>query len=201
MDNLPAKIHALLFAEGGGLTYASLKKTLLCDDAALSAALDTVSSSLSNTGITLVRSDTEATLAISDSARDIVMQKAAEETSRDIGEAGLEVLAIVLYEGPSTRADIEYIRGVNSSTSIRNLLTRGLIERAGNPADAREYVYRPTTELLAHLGVENRENLPDYGIIARELATFKAGQEAIGPIGPIGPSNNHESGTTTKSSS
>lgn len=177
-ENLPEKIHALLFAEGAGLTFASLKRTLGCDDAGLQTALDTLASRLSGSGVELVRSDTEAALAIAQSARELVIQKATEDSNRDIGDAGLEVLAILLYEGPSTRADIEYIRGVNSSTSIRNLMIRGLVERAGNPADAREYVYRPTVELMAHLGISSREALPDYATIARELSTFKASGKA-----------------------
>ena len=105
------------------------------------------------------------------------MKKASEEYERDIGDAGLEVLAVLLYEGPSTRAMIDYIRGVNSSSTLRNLLLRGLVERSGNPEDGREYLYRPTTDLLAHLGSPTRESLPEYATISRELAAFKATQQ------------------------
>ena len=97
-----------------------------------------------------------------------------KELSREIGEAGLEVLAIVLYRGPSTRSQIDYIRGVNTSSTVRTLLARGLIERASNPNDSREYLYRPTTELLAHLGVSGVTDLPDCATISSELAAFEA---------------------------
>ena len=46
------------------------------------------------------------------------------ELGREIGDAGLEVLSIVLYRGPSTRSEIDYIRGVNTSSTIRTLLSR-----------------------------------------------------------------------------
>jgi segregation and condensation protein B len=174
MDKIAAQAQALLFAEGGALTYKNLAKTLSCEERDLRMALDSLAEKLSGTGLELVRSDTEAVLAISADAKDIVIKKASEEYDRDVGEAGLEVLAVLLYEGPSTRATIDYIRGVNSSSTIRNLLLRGLVERSGNPEDGREFIYRATTDLLAHLGVPDRDKLPEYGTISRELAAFKA---------------------------
>ena len=159
------------------MTLKSLMKSLTCDDAQLSRALDELTEKLAGTGLAIVRSDTEAALVVAAEARDAVMKKATEEYERDIGDAGLEVLAILLYEGPSTRADIDYVRGVNSSSTIRTLLTRGLVERSGNPEDGREYIYRATTDLLAHLGAGKREDLPEYGTISPELTAFKAGND------------------------
>lgn len=166
--------QALLFSEGGALAYKHLATTLGCSETDLKAALETLAVSLEGSGLALVRSDTEALLVIAADAKDAVMKKASEEYERDIGDAGLEVLAVLLYEGPSTRANIDYIRGVNSASTIRNLLLRGLVERSGNPTDAREYVYRATVDLLTHLGSTSRETLPEYGTISRELAAFKA---------------------------
>ncbi len=85
-------------------------------------------------------------------------------------------MAIILYRGPSTRAQIDYIRGVNTASTLRNLLARGLLERTGNPDDAREYLYRPTVELLAHLGVTEGKELPDYATIVAELSAFESTQ-------------------------
>ena len=185
MDNqqLATKIHALLFAERRSLTFKTLIKTFDCDKKQLQEGLDALTQKLEGSGLAVVVSDTEAALVVAADARDIVMKKATEEYERDIGDAGLEVLAILLYEGPSTRAQIDYVRGVNSSSTIRTLLTRGLVERSGNPEDGREFIYRATTDLLAHLGVGTRENLPEYGTIAPELAAFKAGQNDHGSTG------------------
>lgn len=174
MDRRAQEIQALLFAEGGALTYKSLAKSLGCSEDELMPALDALSAGLGGSGLSLVRSDTEASLVVSADAREVVAKKMSEEYERDIGDAGLEVLAILLYEGPSTRATVDYVRGVNSSSTLRNLLARGLIERSGNPEDGREFLYRPTTELLAHLGITKRDKLPEYGTISAELASFKA---------------------------
>lgn len=173
MNELSAKIQALLFSEGGALSIKTLEKALGCSADEVRTALSDLATALAGTGLTLVQSDTEAILAVAPVATDIVTKKATEEYGRDIGDAGLEVLAILLYEGASTRAQIDYIRGVNSSSTLRNLLTRGLIERSGNPEDGREFIYRPTTELLAHLGVSDKTALPEYGTISAELSSFK----------------------------
>jgi segregation and condensation protein B len=173
MDKTAQQIQALLFAEGGALTFKSLEKALQIPSSELQEGLTRLSGALQGTGLALILSDTEAVLAVAGEARAIVMKKASEEYERDIGDAGLEVLAILLYEGPATRTTIDYVRGVNSSSTLRNLLSRGLVERSGNPEDGREYIYRATTELLAHLGVRERTELPEHGTISRELAAFK----------------------------
>jgi len=88
-----------------------------------------------------------------------------EELSRDLGRAGLETLGIILYKGPTSRREIDYIRGVNSVYILRALLIRGLIERA-DPSTTlgagRSYSYKVTLKLLEYLGVSRHEDLPEY---------------------------------------
>ena len=94
-----------------------------------------------------------------------------------MGKAGLETLSIILYQGPITRSEIDYIRGVNSNFILRNLLVRGLIEKIVSPKDTRSFMYRPTFELLQHIGVSKIENVPDYQKIRTEIENFKNGQQ------------------------
>lgn len=169
--SLSSRAEALLFAEGGPLSKKKLVQLLACNPEELEAALAELSTRLSG-GVSLIRTETECALAIASGAAQSVKEAQEGELGKEIGDAGLEVLAIVLYRGPSTRAQIDYIRGVNTSSTVRNLLARGLLERAGNPADGREYLYRPTAELLAHLGVKDGQELPEYGKISSELAAF-----------------------------
>ena len=74
--------------------------------------------------------------------------------SSEIGKAGLETLAIVLYNGPVSRREIDYIRGVNSSFILRNLCVRGLVEREADSKDQKIFKYRSSLNLLAHLGIK-----------------------------------------------
>lgn len=166
-------IEALLFAEGGALTKKKLCSTLACAEGELDRALEELVQKLAGRGLTLVQNGTEVALAVSPENRSAVAESLERDQARDIGEAGLEILAILLYEGPSTRATIDYVRGVNSSSTLRTLLTRGLVERSGNPEDGREFMYRPSLDLLAHLGVPNVQALPDYESLKQELEKFK----------------------------
>src|SRR3989338_4932857 len=121
----------------------------------------------------LIETGLEVALAVSPTCSKEIEEAHASELKRDMGDAGLEVLSIVLYRGPSTRTEIDYVRGVNSASTVRALLQRGLIERTHNPNDAREYLYRPTTDLLSHLGVTQASDLPEYATMVAELATFE----------------------------
>jgi segregation and condensation protein B len=100
-----------------------------------------------------------------------------EELSRDLGKAGLETLSTVLYKGPISRRDIDYIRGVNSQFILRNLLVRGLIEKITDAKDERRFLYRPTFELLQSLGVSSVSDLPEYAKVQEELTALAKKEE------------------------
>ncbi|HEV3244849.1 MAG TPA: SMC-Scp complex subunit ScpB [Candidatus Paceibacterota bacterium] len=191
-SDLATRLEAFLFAEGGPVSRKKLLQLLECKPDELAKAVDELSNSLSERGVALIKTDTEVALAIAPAVQGALEKAFEKELGREIGEAGLEVLAIVLYRGASTRAQIDYIRGVNSSTSVRTLLSRGLLERAGNPDDAREYLYRPTPELFAYLGVTNGQELPEYATILAELASFEQAQKASEPFGNDGSATSSE---------
>ena len=177
MDYLSAKIEALLFSEGGSLPKKKIAQLLDAQQAQVDEALSKLRARLEGGGLTLVVSDTEAALVVAAPVAPAVQKAFERELGREIGDAGIEVIAIILYRGPSTRTQIDYIRGVNTSSTIRTLASRGLLERAANPNDAREYLYRPTVELLSHLGIRDAHELPEYAKIASELAAFEESQK------------------------
>lgn len=80
----------------------------------------------------------------------------------DLTKGSLEVLSIVMYRSPLNRAEIDDIRGVNSSYILRALVLRGLINRYQNPVRKNEYLYEPSFDLLKHLGVNDTSTLPEF---------------------------------------
>ena len=168
------RAEALLFSEGSSLSRKKLASLLEVNGTELENALRELSVRLEGRGIALIQTDTEVSLVVCADESQTVASAYERELGREVGDAGLEVVAIILYRGPSTRTQIDYIRGVNTASTIRTLLSRGLLERTGNPDDGREYLYRPTVELLAHLGVKNISELPDHASIASELAAFES---------------------------
>jgi segregation and condensation protein B len=173
MPELSARIEALLFAEGGSLSKKRLAQLLSVSPQELQSGIESLSEARKGSALSIVETELEVTLAVSPRESETVRAAFERELGAEIGDAGLEVLAIILYRGASTRAQLEYIRGVNSSWTIRMLAARGLLERVPNPEDAREYLYRPTVETLAHLGVRSAQELPEYAKISSELAAFE----------------------------
>ena len=81
----------------------------------------------------------------------------------------METLSIVLYRGPVRKSEIDYIRGVNSATILRNLLVRGLVERKTDENNQRSFFYLPTFELLSYLGISELKELPEYEQTQKEI--------------------------------
>ncbi len=171
-SELAAKIEALLFALGRPLGRAELGRMLGAAGPELEAALTQLSAQARG-GVVLVDDGKEVELRVSTETSSLIETIRKEEYSRDIGKAGLEALAAVLYRGPLTRSEIDFIRGVNSSQTIRTLTQRGLIRKVPNPRDERSFLYEPTTELLAELGATRATDLPDYTEVRTKLQALE----------------------------
>jgi segregation and condensation protein B len=76
-------------------------------------------------------------------------------------QAALETLAVVAYRQPVSRARVSAIRGVNVDGVMRTLLTRGLVEEAGQDHSSGAYLYRTTSYFLERIGVTSLDDLPE----------------------------------------
>jgi segregation and condensation protein B len=76
-------------------------------------------------------------------------------------QAALETLAVVAYKQPVSRARVSAIRGVNVDGVMRTLLTRGLVEEAGQDHETGANLYRTTGYFLERIGVTSLEELPE----------------------------------------
>lgn len=171
-SDLANKIEALLFALGRPLGRGELQKMLGVGQEEVEAAL-TLLRDNPRGGIALVDDNKEVELRTSSQNAALIEQIRKEEYARDIGKAGLEALSAVLYRGPLTRSEVDFIRGVNSSQTIRTLTLRGLIRKVPNPKDERSFLYEPTTELLSELGVSRAQDLPDYAGVREKLSQLE----------------------------
>ncbi len=170
----PAAAHALLFASGEPLEKKHLATLLDIKDDELNMVLGALVTLLKGSGLTLIETDTEVELRTAPEAAPIVKKLRESELARDLGKASLETLAVIAYQtaptsgagaptrsvGGATRGEIDWVRGVNSSASLRTLLMRGLIEGREDERDKRRIRYALTTEALAHLGIARAADLP-----------------------------------------
>jgi len=172
---IETNIEAILFWKGEPVTIKEITKILDSDKATVEQGIETLKNSLTGRGITLVQNGDEVMLYTSPEKSELIKKLTKDELSREVSKAAVEVLSLIMYRGPISRRDIDYVRGVNSSFIIRNLLVRGLIERSEGK-DARSFVYQPTFELLAHLGVSRKEDLPDFAAVQRDIEEFMKGE-------------------------
>jgi segregation and condensation protein B len=159
---LEQKIEAILFYKNEPLEIKKLSQLLGAKESEIKEALQNLSNSLTGRGICLVMTDNEASLATAPEMSDFIEQIAKDEMSREIGKAGIETLAIILYNGPISRREIDYVRGVNSTFILRNLCIRGLVEREPDSKDQRIFRYKGSLSLLSHLGIKTIKELPEF---------------------------------------
>lgn len=104
-------------------------------------------------------------------------------------QAALEVLATVAYNQPVSRSFIEQVRGVDSSSTVSNLLEKGLIEEAGRlDLPGRPVSFRTTDAFLRTFGLNSLAQLPP--LHGEELPLEQLAQDGLPPAGeepPAGP--------------
>ncbi len=173
MGELAKKIEALLFVSGEGLHIPKLASVLKKKDEEIEFAIRELKEHLSEAhDLDILRDQDKVSLVTSASVSKIVEEFAKEEFSGELTRPALETLSIIAYKGPIRRSEIDYIRGVNSSFMVRNLLMRGLIERIRDLKDSRLYIYRISRDFLKFLGLTSISDLPEYGSFAQKLEEF-----------------------------
>ena len=161
-------IEALLYSEGGEMSKIKLLSALNLEKPELSNLIKQYNTK--SGGLNIVEDDKHLILRVSVAEAPIVEAFRGASAREDISKAGLEVLSIVLYKGPSTASDIEYIRGVNSGYTLRQLTSRGLLLRVKN---GMTYRYSASADLLALIGINSVLELPKRDEVLESLAKFE----------------------------
>ncbi len=164
-------LEGLLFYKAAPLKKAGVCEQFSVTPEGLGAAIEALRSRLETGALRLLETETEIQLVTAPDLAPFLEELRKAELKKDIGKAGAETLAIILYRGTVGRAEIDRIRGVNSSFILRNLLVRGLVERT-NATKGGGYVFSVSTELLSYLGVTKTEELTDFARITDALEQF-----------------------------
>jgi len=157
------RIEALLFAAPGLTSVDQLAQATKLKKKEIETALVTLRARYSDLhGIRLQEVNSQFQLVTApEYATDIEAFLGLEVTSR-LTQAALEALAIIAYKQPTTRPEIDSIRGVNSDGVVKSLLSKGLIEELGrSEAPGRPILYGVTPDFLQHFGLEGLDQLPD----------------------------------------
>ena len=170
--SLPNIIESILFVYGEPMKISRLAGILNRKESEVEEALAILRNNLAERGLKLVQNNDEAALTTVSEASEFIQGLLREEFSGKLTKAALETLAIVVYSGPLPRLEIDFIRGVNSSFTLRNLLVSGLVEREINPKDRRTFIYRPSMDFLRFLGIGKLDDLPEYNEFRKNLEDF-----------------------------
>lgn len=162
MENLTSIIESLLFVRCEPVSISELADSTGQTEEKVAAALHTLEEEYVSRGLQLVRVDEQVQLGSNPAYTPFVEKMLKHEFTEELSRSAMETLAVVAYKGPLSRPQIEFIRGVNSSFTLRNLLMRGLVERVENAKDARSYLYRVSGDFLKHLGLAKMEDLPQF---------------------------------------
>ena len=167
--NIEIQIEGLLFYKGEHMTIAEIAKLLSATKEDVELALGNLESSLSAGALVLMRKDDSVILCVRSELSPLIQSIRKDEVTRDLSKAALETLSVILYKNGVTRSEIDYIRGVNSSFILRNLLVRGLIEKVMDQSDSRRVLYRPTFDTLAYMGVSSIDQIPNYIEVRKQI--------------------------------
>ena len=158
---LAATIESLLFVADSPVSVSHLAEALERDERDVEAALQTLAEGYAGRGTRLQRKGTRVQLVSAPEAAPTIERFLGLSQSGKLSAAALEALAIIAYEQPITRPQIEAIRGVSSDGVLRTLLGKGLIEEVGRLETVGHPVLFGTTfEFLQYFGLSSLGELP-----------------------------------------
>jgi segregation and condensation protein B len=169
-------VESLLFVAGEPVTVSQLARALEASEEAVAAAIAELSACCAERGVRLQRHGESVQLVSAPEAARVVGRFLGVQASGRLSSAALEVLAIVAYRQPLTRAQVDAIRGVDSSGSMRALLARDLICEAGRlDTVGRPILYVTTPAFLQQFGLTSLADLPALDLPALFADSAAAG--------------------------
>jgi len=154
-------IESLLFVADAPLSISQLTEVLQCSPAAVEEALQKLARDYQGRGLRLQRLGDKVQLVTAPESAPYVERLLGLGSTSKLSAAALETLAIIAYKQPITRAEIEAIRGVNSDSVLRTLMSRGLVEEIGRLESVGHPALLGTTfEFLQYFGLSDLADLP-----------------------------------------
>ncbi len=155
-------IEALLFAVGDdGLSIKELSNILEIEEEKVLEEIKKLEERYLTSGIELKMLGNKYKLVTKKEYKDYI-KKLTDEVSNNLSKSALETLAIIAYNEPITRVQIDEIRGINSSVMIRNLISKGFIENVGkSDLPGKPNLYKTTNYFLDYFNLSTIKELPE----------------------------------------
>jgi segregation and condensation protein B len=158
---LSVRLEAMLFVAAEPVATAQLATALDVAPSVVERGLNELDASLSTRGLRLQRHAGRVQLTTAPELAELVERFLGLEATSHLSRAALETLAIIAYQQPVTRPQIDSIRGVNSDSMMKSLLSKGLILESGRAdGPGRPILYSTTPEFLQHFGLNSILEMP-----------------------------------------
>jgi len=158
---LSVKLEAILFVAAEPVTAAQLAAALDVAPSVIERGLNELDDSLSTRGLRLQRHAGRVQLTTAPQLAELIERFLGLEATTHLSRAALETLAIIAYQQPVTRPQIDAIRGVNSDSMLKSLLNKGLILESGRAdGPGRPILYSTAPEFLQHFGLNSILEMP-----------------------------------------
>jgi len=162
---LAVQIEGLLFVAAEPVASANLAEALDVAPSMIEAALQELETSLQTRGLRLQRHSGRVQLTTAPELAATVERFLGLEATTHLTRAALETLAIIAYQQPVTHPQIDSIRGVNSDSMLKSLLSKGLIIESGRAdGPGRPILYSTAPEFLQHFGINSITELPSLDL-------------------------------------
>jgi segregation and condensation protein B len=154
-------IESLLFVADEPVAIGRLAAAIGVQQEVVEEALRELGEEYEQRGLRLQRKGERVQMVTAPEAAPHIERFLDLELSSKLSAPALETLAIVAYQQPITRAEVEAVRGVNCDSVLRTLVSKGLIEEVGRLSQAgRPIIYGTTFEFLQHFGLQDLAELP-----------------------------------------
>ena len=169
-QELPAAIESILFVSGDPVSVDKLSDICNCSKNAVNEALKSLMDRYSGnpwSGLEIRKTEDSYAIMTRPSQKKILDRMFGPRQVPPLSQASYETLAVIAYNQPCTRAQVELVRGVSSDSIISRLLDRGWIEEAGNlDAPSRPSLFKTSRKFLTEFGIESVKDLPPLELMS-----------------------------------
>lgn len=158
-------IHYLLYT-GDSAHTATIAEFLGIEKEEILNVLDEVHALLSFLQLDLIQHKDTLAISIDKATAKKFHAQENKELVKPLSDSALQTLAVIIYKNGATKAEIDFVRGVDSGKSLKMLILRGLIEREHVK---NKKVYSATLDTLTYMGIEILEKLPHFESVNANL--------------------------------
>lgn len=166
-------IEAILFAAGYPVTYEKLSLVIGLSQRDVRRFVEHMAEGYEDRGIQLLMYPDACQLSTKEVFAPYIREALGIRRGGNLSASSMEVLAVVAYNQPVTRAFVDTVRGVDSSYAVSSLLDKGLIEACGRlDAPGRPMLYATTDKFLRVFGLSSLADLPETEALGVAEATL-----------------------------